>query len=217
MIRRDRRSTWPDERPFRERNGRPIRFLAASDEHEPAWSSRRTGRRSEPLDGVIGAGDLDPRWLAFLGRRVRGAAGLSFAATTIEAATGTSAGRSSPSRCAGRDDAPGRPRRCRVRVAAASTSPATAAVPISPGGTRFRVARASCGDRLTRRARADPRDQPRRARGRRGRPRRLPPRLRRLSLAARARPPAALAPRPHDHGVRRGPHGSCRATRPWST
>jgi Icc-related predicted phosphoesterase len=58
--------TWPDERPFRERNGRPIRLLAASDEHEPALEFERNRQEIGPLDGVIGAGDLDPRWLAYL-------------------------------------------------------------------------------------------------------------------------------------------------------
>lgn len=65
MIRRMTIS-WPDARPFRDRAGRPIRLLAASDEREPALEVRANRDAIEPIDGVIGCGDLDPRWLAFL-------------------------------------------------------------------------------------------------------------------------------------------------------
>ena len=41
--------TWPDERPFRGRNGRPIRLLAASDEHEPALEFERNRERYQFL------------------------------------------------------------------------------------------------------------------------------------------------------------------------
>jgi len=57
---------WPDDRPFRDRDGRPIRLLAASDEREPAIEFAANRAALGPIDGVIGCGDLDPRWLAFL-------------------------------------------------------------------------------------------------------------------------------------------------------
>ncbi|MDQ3128239.1 MAG: metallophosphoesterase [Chloroflexota bacterium] len=57
---------WPDRRAFAGRGGRPIRFLVASDEPEPAL--RHAVNRDElgQLDGVIGCGDLEPEWLMFL-------------------------------------------------------------------------------------------------------------------------------------------------------
>lgn len=57
---------WPDARAFAGRDGRPIRFLVASDEPEPAL--RHAVNRDElgQLDGVIGCGDLEPDWLRFL-------------------------------------------------------------------------------------------------------------------------------------------------------
>jgi len=58
--------TWPDERPFAGRDGRSIRLLAASDEREPAMEFEVNRQALAPVDGVIGCGDLDPRWLAFL-------------------------------------------------------------------------------------------------------------------------------------------------------
>jgi uncharacterized protein len=57
---------WPDERPFRERREKPIRFLAVSDEREPAIEYEKNRAGIAPLDGIVGCGDLDPRWLAFL-------------------------------------------------------------------------------------------------------------------------------------------------------
>ena len=57
---------WPDDRPFRDRDGRPIRLLAASDEREPGLEVEANRARIEPVDAVIGCGDLDPKWLAFL-------------------------------------------------------------------------------------------------------------------------------------------------------
>jgi len=57
---------WPDPRPFAGRDGRPIRFLAASDIEEPSLE-RATNRESlGSLDGILGCGDLDPEWLSFL-------------------------------------------------------------------------------------------------------------------------------------------------------
>jgi len=57
---------WPDDRPFRDRGGRPIRLLAASDERDPSMEVEANRQAIAPLDGVIGCGDLDPGWLAFL-------------------------------------------------------------------------------------------------------------------------------------------------------
>ncbi len=57
---------WPDPRPFIDRGGRPIRLLAVSDEPEPAFEFERNRHELEPIDGIIGCGDLAPRWLAFL-------------------------------------------------------------------------------------------------------------------------------------------------------
>lgn len=65
MIRRAT-VTWPDEAPFRNRNGRPIRLLAVSDEREPALEIERNRAAIGEVDGIVGCGDLDPRWLAFL-------------------------------------------------------------------------------------------------------------------------------------------------------
>jgi uncharacterized protein len=65
LIRRVR-VDWPDARPFAGRDGRPIRLVAASDEHEPAIEFERNRLELGPIDGILGCGDLDPSWLAFL-------------------------------------------------------------------------------------------------------------------------------------------------------
>jgi Icc-related predicted phosphoesterase len=65
MIRRFR-LTWPDRRPFVGRDGRPIRFLAASDEADPALEHEVNRAALGPIDAVIGCGDLEPHWLSFL-------------------------------------------------------------------------------------------------------------------------------------------------------
>jgi uncharacterized protein len=57
---------WPDPRPFAGREGRPIRLLAVSDEPEPAFEFERNRDELAPIDGIVGCGDLAPRWLAFL-------------------------------------------------------------------------------------------------------------------------------------------------------
>lgn len=57
---------WPDPAPFVGRDGRPIRLLAVSDEVDPALESMRTREAIGPVDLVIGCGDLDPPYLAFL-------------------------------------------------------------------------------------------------------------------------------------------------------
>lgn len=58
---------WPDPRPFTGRPGRPIRFLAVSDEEDSALGQAVNRASIGPLDGIIGCGDLSPSWLSFLG------------------------------------------------------------------------------------------------------------------------------------------------------
>jgi uncharacterized protein len=57
---------WPDPRPFRSRDGRPIRILAASDEPDPALD--HSGNRDDlgRIDLLVGCGDLSPDYLGFL-------------------------------------------------------------------------------------------------------------------------------------------------------
>ena len=57
---------WPDRRAFEGRDGRPIRFLVASDAPEPALQQLANREALGRLDGILGCGDLDPEWLAFL-------------------------------------------------------------------------------------------------------------------------------------------------------
>lgn len=58
---------WPDRRPFRARDGRPIRILAASDEPDRSLDDVRNRDGLGPIDLVAGCGDLEPHSLAFLG------------------------------------------------------------------------------------------------------------------------------------------------------
>ena len=58
---------WPDARPFRGRDGRPIRILAASDEPDPTLEFPSNRASLGPVDAVVGCGDLEPDWLGFLG------------------------------------------------------------------------------------------------------------------------------------------------------
>ena len=57
---------WPDWRAFEGRAGRPIRLLVASDAPEPALRHSVNRDALGHLDGILGAGDLEPEWLAFL-------------------------------------------------------------------------------------------------------------------------------------------------------
>lgn len=57
---------WPDPRPFRGRNDRPLRVLAASDEPDPALDEAVNRKALEPIDLIVGSGDLAPDRLAFL-------------------------------------------------------------------------------------------------------------------------------------------------------
>jgi Icc-related predicted phosphoesterase len=57
---------WPDPVVFAGRGGRPIRLLVASDDAEPALRHAANRDALGQLDGILGAGDLEPEWLAFL-------------------------------------------------------------------------------------------------------------------------------------------------------
>jgi hypothetical protein len=57
---------WPDRRPFEARDGRPIRFLAVSDDVDPALEYEVNREQLGVVDAVIGCGDLDPSFLCFL-------------------------------------------------------------------------------------------------------------------------------------------------------
>jgi hypothetical protein len=60
------RLPWPDPAAFAGRDGRAIRLLAVSDEVDPALEQAATRRALAPIDLVLGAGDLEPSYLAFL-------------------------------------------------------------------------------------------------------------------------------------------------------
>lgn len=59
--------TWPDALAFQGRHGQPIRFLAVSDDVDPALAYEGNRDALGRLDGIVGAGDLEPSYLAFLG------------------------------------------------------------------------------------------------------------------------------------------------------
>jgi uncharacterized protein len=65
MIRR-LQVPWPDSRAFDDREGRPIRFLVASDEREPALMHAVNREALGQIDGILGCGDLEPEWLGLL-------------------------------------------------------------------------------------------------------------------------------------------------------
>ena len=62
---------WADPRPFRTRDGRPIRILAASDEEDPTLDHRVNRDSLGAVDLVVGCGDLSPEYVAFLGDAFR--------------------------------------------------------------------------------------------------------------------------------------------------
>jgi hypothetical protein len=57
----------PTSAPFAGRGGRPIRLLAVSDEPDEALDDGRNRAELGPIDGVLGCGDLEADYLAFLG------------------------------------------------------------------------------------------------------------------------------------------------------
>jgi hypothetical protein len=59
--------TWPDPAPFRARGGRPIRWLLVSDDEDPALGHPENRVALGPLDSIVGAGDLEPDYLGFIG------------------------------------------------------------------------------------------------------------------------------------------------------
>jgi uncharacterized protein len=65
MIRR-MSIVWPDPAPFRARGDRPIRWLAVSDDEEPALQYEGNRADLGTLDAIVGAGDLQPDYLGFL-------------------------------------------------------------------------------------------------------------------------------------------------------
>lgn len=58
--------TWPDARPFAWRGGEPIRWLAVSDDVDPALGDQRNREALGSLDALIGCGDLEPDYIGFL-------------------------------------------------------------------------------------------------------------------------------------------------------
>ena len=62
---------WEDPRPFRGRKGRPIRILAASDEPDPALEFAGNRESLGDLDLLVGAGDLSPDEVQFIGDAFR--------------------------------------------------------------------------------------------------------------------------------------------------
>jgi uncharacterized protein len=57
---------WPDPGLFAARAGEPLRMLAISDEREPSLDAQRTREALQPIDLIIGCGDLQPEYLTFL-------------------------------------------------------------------------------------------------------------------------------------------------------
>jgi uncharacterized protein len=57
---------WPDPAPFRGRDGAPIRILAVSDILEPTLTDARNRSAVNPVDLIVGCGDLDCDDLAFV-------------------------------------------------------------------------------------------------------------------------------------------------------
>ncbi len=57
---------WPDPALFDARGDRPYRLLAVSDEADPALETDATREALGRLDLIVGCGDLEPPYLAFL-------------------------------------------------------------------------------------------------------------------------------------------------------
>ena len=57
---------WPDHRPFRARDGAPIKILALSDDLESTLTDKRNRTALQPIDLILGCGDLDYDDLAYV-------------------------------------------------------------------------------------------------------------------------------------------------------
>ncbi len=57
---------WPDFRAFESRDGAPIRILVVSDQRDPALRDARTRKQLEPIDLILGCGDLGADELCFV-------------------------------------------------------------------------------------------------------------------------------------------------------
>ncbi|MFP5342677.1 MAG: metallophosphoesterase [Candidatus Limnocylindria bacterium] len=57
---------WPAAGPFAARGGRPIRWLAVSDDRDPALDHATNRADIGAIDAIVGAGDLEPDYLGFL-------------------------------------------------------------------------------------------------------------------------------------------------------
>lgn len=57
---------WADHRPFAARGGKSIRWLAVSDDPDPALGHASNRADLGPLDAIVGCGDLEPDYLGFL-------------------------------------------------------------------------------------------------------------------------------------------------------
>jgi hypothetical protein len=60
------RVEWPDRRLFEARDGRPLRLLALSDEPDPTLDSPAVRNALEPIDLIVGCGDLRADYLTFV-------------------------------------------------------------------------------------------------------------------------------------------------------
>jgi hypothetical protein len=58
--------TWPDRGPFDRRDGAAIRLLAVSDDIDPALEYAVNREAIGAIDSILGCGDLEPSYLAFL-------------------------------------------------------------------------------------------------------------------------------------------------------
>jgi uncharacterized protein len=58
---------WPDPKAFEGRAGAPIRLLAVSDDVDRALDYAINREKIGRIDAIVGAGDLEPSYLCFLG------------------------------------------------------------------------------------------------------------------------------------------------------
>ena len=191
---------WPDPRPFRQRDGRPIRLLAASDEPDPTLDHAANREALGELDLVVGCGDLGADRLAFLGDAFR--APLVYVRGNHDRGGAWRAADRVPVPSLGIDQQslPG------VTLLALPWPGALEGPALrDEGAAWWQVDRARTPEPAS-----VARLQPRAATGRGRLARRcVPRRLRRLSNGGRPPPAAALAPRPHL--ARRGPRPDRRA------